>query len=102
VHPDTLLSVQLGALIGRDKYSSDAQLIDAKIGQLRTLAGARTDLLDREVGTWVGYYDSPETRSLIVALLAAFPGAVAWLRSGKERRGRFHGTYEKRSRGQQL
>lgn len=97
LHPDVLLSVQLGAVIGRDQYSSDQTLIDAKIAEIRELAGVRTDILNREVGSWVGYYDSPETKSLVVALLAAFPGAVPWLSLGRERRGHEHGTYEKRS-----
>lgn len=96
MHPDTLLSVQLGALIGRDKYSSDPVLIDAKITALRKLAGMRTDLLEREVGTWVGYYYSREMKPLVAALLRAFSGAVRWLTLGQERRGRGHGTCEKR------
>jgi hypothetical protein len=96
VHPDTLLSVQLGALMSRDKYTHDPELIDAKIRHLRTVAGVRTDLLDREVGTWVGYYDGPAMKPLVVALLGAFPGAVSWLTLGQERRGRSHGTFEKR------
>jgi hypothetical protein len=96
VHPDTLLGVQLGAIIGHDKYSSDPELINGKIRQLRIVAGVRSDLLDREVGTWVGYYDSPEMEPLVVALLDAFPGAVQWLTLGRQRQGRVHGTYDKR------
>jgi hypothetical protein len=96
LHPDVQLSVEIGALIGRDKYTRDQAVIDAKIADLRKLAGVRTDILNRDVGSWVGYYDSPETKPLIVALLAAFPGAVPWISLGQERRGRVHGTYEKR------
>jgi hypothetical protein len=96
LHPDVQLSAEIGALIGRDKYTRDPELIDRKITDLRKLAGVRTDILNREVGSWIGYYDSPETQPLVVALLAAFPGAVPWISLGQERRGRAHGTYEKR------
>jgi hypothetical protein len=88
MHPDTLLSVQLGAIIGRDKYTRDPDVLAAKIAELRAHAGVRTDILNREVGSWVGYYDSPEMQPLVVALLDAFPGAVPWLSLGQERRGR--------------
>lgn len=93
MHPDTLLSIQLGATIGRDKYTRDPAPV---IAELRRLAGVRQDILDREVGVWIGYYDQPETRPLVVALLEAFPGAVQWIKSGQDRRGPTHGTYEKR------
>lgn len=96
MHPDRLLSVKLGADLGRDKYTRDPDVIAAKIDGLRALAGVRTDILDREVGSWIGYYDSPETQPLVAALLAAFPGAVPHIRAGQERRGRVHSTYEKR------
>lgn len=93
MHPDTLLSIQIGAIVGRDKYTRDpAPVID----ELRRIAGVRQDILDRETGTWIGYYDQPETQPLVVALLEAFPGAVKSIRAGQERRGRTHRTYEKR------
>lgn len=91
----TLLSVQLGGILGRDKYTRDPDVIAAKIAELRAHAGVHVDLLNREVGSWVGFYDSDETRPLVTALLAEFPGAVPWLTVGRERRGKpMHGTYE--------
>lgn len=95
--PATLLSVQLGAILGRHQYTTDPDVVAGTIAELRAHAGIHTAVLDREVGSWVGFYDSPDTRTLVTALLAAFPGAVPWLTRGQERRGKpMHGTYEVR------
>ena len=93
LHPDTLLSVRLGGILGRDKYTHDPKPI---ITELRATAGVQTGILNREVGSWIGYYDAPETRALVSALLHAFPGALPHIRAGQARRGRTHNTYEKR------
>lgn len=91
---DTALSIRLGAIMGRDRYTRDPGPI---IEELRTAAGVRVDILNREVGSWVGYYDHPATKPLVVALLAAFPGALPWLRAGQQRRAAgAHGTFERR------
>jgi len=97
MHPDTLLSVHLGALTGRDKYSTDPAVHAAVIAELRALAGVRTDTLHAEVGRWVGYYGDDHTAARCSALLAAFPGALPYIREGQERRQKpAHGTYEVR------
>jgi len=91
LHPDTLLSVRIGGILGRDKYTQDP---DPIILELRQVAGVRTDILNREVGSWIGYYDTPETKPLIIALLAAFPGCLTWINHGTQQRAKpMHGTY---------
>lgn len=93
MHPDTLLSVALDAVCARHQYERDA---GAAVAELRQAAGGRMDLLHESVGTWVGYFDAPETHALCTGLLDAFPEAQAWVHVGQERRGRLHGTGEYR------
>lgn len=87
--PDVALSVQLDAICSRNQYTHDPGPV---IAELRAAAVDRDDVLAESVGTWAGYFDNPETHVLCVALLEAFPDAVAWVEVGRRRRGMVHGT----------
>lgn len=82
--PDTLLSVELGAIMSRDRYTSEPGPV---IAQLRETAGVRVDLLAAEVGSWVGFYRSEHTRLLADALLEAFSNLdlQPWIEVGRKR-----------------
>lgn len=67
--PDTLLSVELGAIMSRDRYTRDPGPV---IAELRRTAGDRMDLLAAEVGLWIGFHDAPDTHVLAEALRVAF------------------------------
>jgi hypothetical protein len=67
------------------------------IDELRAASGRRTDILAAEVGAWIGFYETKDTRPLADALRAAFkdldltPGIAL----GTERRRRpSHGTHD--------
>lgn len=64
------------------------------VAELRTAAGVHTEILAREIGTWVGFYDSDKnTHTLAAALLEAFPEARPHVGIGQARRMRpIHGT----------
>lgn len=89
LYPDVALSVQLDATCGRGQYTRDPAPV---VAELRAAAGDRVDILHETVGTWVGYFDSPETHTLCAALLDAFPDAEPWVEVGRRRRGHMHGT----------
>ncbi|MEV7692482.1 hypothetical protein AB0N73_04025 [Microbacterium sp. NPDC089189] len=95
LHPMTQLSVEIGAHCGRGKYSTDPAMHAAVVDDLRRLAGVHTGPLHEEVGRWVGYYGDEYTQARTSALLDAFPGAVAHVATGIERRNAGkHKTYE--------
>ena len=79
----------LDAICARNQYTTEPGRV---IAELRGVAGGRTGILYESVGTWVGYFDSPETHTLCAAILEAFPDAEAWVGLGRSRRGRVHGT----------
>lgn len=67
LHPDVALSIQLGAIMSRNRYSQDPAAV---IAELYAVAGDRVDLLTREIGSWIGYYGDDYTRTLTDALRA--------------------------------
>lgn len=82
--PDTHLSVRLGAIMCRNQYTDRPGPV---IAQLRAMAGDRTDILAREVGMWVGFYDNPHTQRLRSALFEAFADLDLgpWVELGRRR-----------------
>lgn len=59
----------------------------AAVDEIRRIAGVHTDLRDHEVGVWVGYYGDEYTKTRAAALVDAFPGCVAHIALGVQRRG---------------
>lgn len=86
---DTLLSIKLSAICSRNRYTKDPAPV---IAELIAAADDRQDVLAQESGSWSGFYEDENTRTLAVALLE-IPGAADWVALGRERRnaGR-HGT----------
>lgn len=79
---DTALSVKLSAICSRNRYVDDPAPV---IAELLDVAGDKTEILAREVGTWAGFHDSEYTHALAVALLQ-IPGAAEWVAQGAYRR----------------
>ena len=83
MHPDTLLGIHLSTICSRNQYTRDPGPV---LDELRTVAGDRTDILTREIGTWVGYYEDEHTIILTTAL-RTLPGLEPWIQLGQQRRG---------------
>lgn len=95
LHPLVQLGVELSAMCGRDKYSTDPAVHAAAVDELRQHAGVHVDVLHEEVGRWVGFYSDDYTKMRAAALLDAFPGCVPHIKVGVERRGAGgHKTFE--------
>lgn len=67
LHPDIMLSISIGCVMSRNALTRDPAPV---IEELYTTAGDRIDLLTREVGQWVGFYEADHTRTLATALRA--------------------------------
>jgi hypothetical protein len=80
--PDTLLSIHLGAIMSRARYTSDTAFV---IAELTETAGDRLEVLQEAVGTWIGFYEDDYTRTLADAL-RDIPGVEPWIAVGVERR----------------
>lgn len=81
--PETHLSIRLSAICGRNRYTRDPAPV---IAELRATAGARADLLAREVGRWAGHYADEHTATLVAAIVDGLPGAREWAtRAGTDR-----------------
>lgn len=80
--PDVLLGITLSAICSRNRYTKDPGPV---IDELRQVAGERLDILAMEAGSWSGFYDDDNTRTLARALLE-IPGASDWVKLGQERR----------------
>ena len=81
--PDTMLSIHLGAICSRNRYTRDPGPV---VDELLTIAGDRSDVLAEAVGSWVGYYEDEYTRILCDAL-RQLPGLEPWIALGAHRRG---------------
>ncbi|WP_056513135.1 hypothetical protein [Microbacterium sp. Leaf320] len=80
--PDTMLSITLGSICSRTRYTSDpAPVVD----ELLATAGDRSEILKQSVGSWVGYYEDAYTITLCTAL-RELPGLEPWIALGVERR----------------
>lgn len=80
--PDTLLSIELGSICSRNRYTTDpAPVID----QLLTTAGDRVEILQEAVGSWIGFYEDQYTTTLATAL-RELPGLGPWIAQGAYRR----------------
>lgn len=80
--PDTLLSIDLGAILSRNRYTSDPAPV---IAELIKTAGGRVEVLQEAAGTWIGFYEDDYTRPLCDAL-RTIPGVEPWIMVGVERR----------------
>ena len=80
--PDTLVSIHLGAIMSRARYTSDPAPV---IEELTDTAGDRVEVLQEAVGTWIGFYEDDYTRTLADAL-RAIRGVEPWIAVGVERR----------------
>lgn len=67
--PGVALGVTLSAICSRNRYTKDPAPV---IAELRAEAGGKLEILTAEVGRWIGFYNSPETRVLVDALRAGF------------------------------
>lgn len=67
LHPDVLLSIELGATMTRNQYTRDPGPV---IAELYDMAGEHLDILAAEVGRWIGFYEDNYTRTLADALRA--------------------------------
>ncbi|WP_153001329.1 hypothetical protein [Microbacterium testaceum] len=83
LHPDVRLGITLGAICGRNRYTTNPAPV---ITELLETAGPRTDILAMEAGRWAGYYDDEHTTVLVAAIVAGIPGAAAWTADGRSRR----------------
>lgn len=79
--PDTRLSVLLDAICSRNRYTQDPAPV---VTELLATAGDRHDILTESVGTWVGYFEDDDTRTLCVAL-RELPDLEPWIAVGRER-----------------
>lgn len=83
LHPDTMLSISISCVMSRNQYAADpAPVID----ELYATAGDRIDLLEREIGQWIGYYEDDYTRALTAALRALPFDMEEWIALGLKRR----------------
>ncbi|RKE60478.1 hypothetical protein [Microbacterium sp. AG238] len=83
LEPDTRLDVELSAICARNQYTRDPEPV---IAELAAAAHGRDDILTRAAGLWAGYFDSPETHVLAMAL-SSIPGTNRWVEEGLRRRG---------------
>lgn len=87
--PDTLLSIHLGAIMSRNRYTKNPAPVIAELFQV---AGSNTRILAESVGSWVGFYEDGYTRVLCVAL-RELPDLEPWIAQGVHRRSmRGHST----------
>ena len=80
--PDTLLSIHLGAIMSRNRYTTDPAPV---IAELLETAGDRVEVLREAVGTWVGFYEDDYVRTLCDALREV-PDVEQWIVEGARRR----------------
>ena len=92
---ETKLEVTLSAICSRHQFTTDPV---TAIEELRAAAGERTDVLAREVGIWIGYFESAHSRTFTTAL-RELPGVEPWIDEGRRRRSlRGHSTADFRHR----
>ena len=89
------LEVTLSAICSRHQFTTDP---GPAVEELRAAAGDRTDVLAREVGIWIGYFESEHCRTFTTAL-RELRGVEQWIDVGRRRRGRRgHSTADFRHR----
>lgn len=80
--PDTLLSIELGSICSRNRYTTNPAPV---IAELLAAAGDHVEILQQSVGSWVGYYEDAYTITLATAL-RELPGLEPWIADGAYRR----------------
>ncbi|MDN3310634.1 hypothetical protein QWJ90_06800 [Microbacterium oryzae] len=83
LHPDTLLGIRLASICSRHRFDADAE---GALAELRAAYAGRMDILAREIGTWIGYYEDEHARALCDGL-RRIPGVEEWTPLGRARRG---------------
>jgi len=81
--PDTLLSIHLGAIMSRNRYTRTPELV---VAELLDTAGDNRAVLQEAVGSWIGFYEDEYTLMLCDAL-RGLPGLEPWIELGAYRRG---------------
>ncbi|AXL13021.1 hypothetical protein DXT68_13375 [Microbacterium foliorum] len=79
---DTLLSIELGAIRSRNRYTTDLAPV---VEQLLATAGDRVEVLREAVGSWIGFYEGAYTITLATTL-RDLPGLEPWIAVGAARR----------------
>lgn len=79
---DTLLSIELGAICSRNRYTTDPAPV---VEQLLATAGDRVEVLRESVGSWIGFYEDAYTITLATAM-RDLPGLEPWIIQGAARR----------------
>lgn len=91
LHPDTLLGIHISCVMSRNQFTDDPGPV---IEELYATAGDRIDLLAREVGMWIGFYEADHNRALATALRALPLDMDDAIALGQERRYEpVHGTH---------
>lgn len=80
--PETLLSITLGSICSRNRYTTDPAPV---IAELLATAGERMDILQEAVGSWVGFYEDSYT-AVLAGALRELPGLEPWIAEGAYRR----------------
>ncbi|MEV7801106.1 hypothetical protein AB0O14_18645 [Microbacterium foliorum] len=80
--PDVLLSIELGAICSRNRYTKDPEPV---VAELLAAAGDRVEILQQSVGSWIGYYEDAYTVTL-ATVLRELPGLEPWVAEGEYRR----------------
>ncbi|MFJ2535843.1 hypothetical protein [Microbacterium maritypicum] len=74
--------------MSRNRYTQDPAAV---IAELYAVAGGRVDVLCREVGSWIGFYEDAHTRALATALRSLPLDLTEAIAAGRARR--FSGTH---------
>jgi hypothetical protein len=82
LRPEVKLGVELSAIMSRNMYTTDPAPV---IEQLHATAGARPDILAKEVGTWIGFYETDRNRAALIAALRTLPDLDEWIALGRRR-----------------
>ncbi|KAA0960876.1 hypothetical protein FQ142_08320 [Microbacterium sp. ANT_H45B] len=82
ISPDTMLSIELGSICSRNRYTSDPRPV---VEQLLATAGDRVKVLREAVGSWIGFYEDRYTIALTTAL-QKLPDVEPWIAVGAARR----------------
>jgi len=80
--PDTLLSIDLGAIMSRARYTKNPAPV---VSELVETAGDHVSVVPEAASKRVGFYEDEYTRVLCDAL-REIPGVGPWIRVGVERR----------------
>lgn len=81
--PETLLSVHLGGILSRNRFTKNPAPV---IAELTATAGQHVEILQEEAGTWIGFYEGDDSVRVLRTALRELPGLESWIAVGIERR----------------